>query len=521
MSNLRERIREGNQFVVTCELVPGRGHAGKGVEQILEFGRKVASSDVPIHAVSITDNPGGNPALSPDVLGRELLAMGVEPLVHVSCRDANRNMMESRASACARSGLNNVLVVTGDYPANGPDGLARPVFDLDSVQAVRFLKAMNAGLEIPGRKPGTTERLAPTDFFVACAVSPFKRHETELMPQFFKLEKKLAAGADLVIPQLGYDVRKFAEILKYLRWRKLDVPVLGNVYAVGKGAGSMMNKGLVPGCVVTDELMRQLDAESKAPDKGKAARLERAAKMMAIFRGMKFNGVHLGGFGLTFEDFEHIIRRSEEIADNWREYIAEVRYAQPDEFYLFPDDPELTFDADRLVPVQTPPKAVVSPNFHLSRCFHRFVFTEGTVLFRLERWAYRLLERWKLGGKISYFFERNIKRLLFDCQECGDCALFDLAYLCPVSRCAKNQRNGACGGSRNARCEVDEAKPCVWTLAYRRFGAMGKLDEMRTTYVPPVDNALERTSGWGNYFLGRDHAARMKAPPGADDAVEK
>jgi methylenetetrahydrofolate reductase (NADPH) len=68
MSKLKEKLLAGTEFVVTCELVPGRGHAGKAVEQIIEFGRKLMASTVAIHAVSITDNPGGNPALSPTCL---------------------------------------------------------------------------------------------------------------------------------------------------------------------------------------------------------------------------------------------------------------------------------------------------------------------------------------------------------------------------------------------------------------------------------------------------------------------
>jgi len=512
MSRLKELLLAGSEFIVTCELVPGRGHQGKAIDRIIEFGRKVASTDVPIHAVSITDNPGGNPALSPDVLGRELMELGVEPLVHFSCRDVNRNMMESRASALARSGLNNLLVVTGDYPVGGFDGLAKPIFDLDAVQAIRLLKSMNAGLEVPGRKPGSLDRLPATDFLLACAVSPFKRHEAELLPQMYKLEKKIAAGADFIIPQLGYDMRKFAEILKYLKYRGLNVPVFGNVYAVSRGAGAMMHKGLVPGCVVTDELMAALSAEAEAPGKGKGARLERAARMMAIFRGMKFSGVHLGGFALKFEDCEYIIHRSEEIGENWRDHVGELRYCQADEFYMFPDDPDLSFAEDKLVPVATTRKRVLSPNYHLSRGFHRCVFTEGALLYRVSRWVYKLLEKSKLLTRLAYFFERNIKRVLFDCQECGDCALFEMGYLCPMSRCPKSQRNGPCGGSMNGRCEVDNDKPCVWTLAYQRFSAAGKLDDMRSQYIPPADNGLERTSGWANFFLARDHAAKMNKP---------
>jgi len=50
--------------------------------------------------------------------------------------------------------------------------------------------------------------------------------------------------------------------------------------------------------------------------------------------------------------------------------------------------------------------------------------------------------------------EHIVKVVLFDCENCGDCSLFEMAYLCPMSQCLKKQRNGACGGSFEGWCEV-------------------------------------------------------------------
>jgi len=510
MNKFKEKMIEGKEFIITCEFVPGRGCAGRSIDEMIGFGKKVVSSNLPIQAISITDNPGGNPAISPDVLGKELHAMGIEPLIHFACTDCNRNMIESRACALARDDVKNLLVVTGDYPVSGYEGMAKPNFDLDSVQAIRYLKEMNDGLEIPGRKKGTFDKLPETDFFVGCVVSPFKRTEAELMTQFFKLEKKVSAGADFIIPQLGYDVRKFAEVLKYMKYRNINLPILGNVYVLNRPVARFMNRGNVPGCVVTDKLLEKIEEESKASDKGKAARLERAAQLMAIFRGLNFSGVHIGGFGLKFEDFEFIIKRSEEIGDNWREYIPNFQYSQDGEFYLFPDDPELTFEEEKLVPVEASKKRRKSLHFQISRLFHRIVLTEGTLGYRIAKLVYRLFEKWKFGGRLCYFFERQVKRLLFDCQECGDCALFDLAYLCPMSKCAKFQRNGPCGGSKDGMCEADDTKRCVWTLVYDRLSSINNLDYLRKEYVPPADCSLSKTSSWENFYLGKDHTSKKQ-----------
>jgi len=228
--------------------------------------------------------------------------------------------------------------------------------------------------------------------------------------------------------------------------------------------------------------------------------------------------VHIGGFGLKCEDVAHIMQRSEQIGDNWRDHIPNFRYSREGEFYLFPDDPDLDFEADKLVPRELAKRHARSAHFLVSRIFHRMVFKDGALLYRLARRIYRLLEKWKTLGRVFYFCERQAKRLLFDCQECGDCALFDLAYLCPMSKCAKSQRNGPCGGSTDGMCEADDAKKCVWVMAYDRFSATGKLDYIREEYVPPVECELMKTSSWANYYMGRDHTGKKLAAEHAEQS---
>ena len=81
------------------------------------------------------------------------------------------------------------------------------------------------------------------------------------------------------------------------------------------------------------------------------------------------------------------------------------------------------------------------------------------------------------------------------------------AYLCPESKCVKNQRNGPCGGSHDGQCEAAD-QPCVWGLAYDRLKPFG--EELTMLMRPPVitDNRLRRTSAWANTFMGRDHSSR-------------
>jgi len=78
------------------------------------------------------------------------------------------------------------------------------------------------------------------------------------------------------------------------------------------------------------------------------------------------------------------------------------------------------------------------------------------------------------------------------CVGCGDCLLVQTGGICPVTRCAKGLLNGACGGSKNGKCELDSEKDCAWILIYERLEKQGKL-ELLKEFRPPRDYQL---SGW-------------------------
>ncbi|MEI7553294.1 MAG: methylenetetrahydrofolate reductase C-terminal domain-containing protein, partial [Verrucomicrobiota bacterium] len=101
--------------------------------------------------------------------------------------------------------------------------------------------------------------------------------------------------------------------------------------------------------------------------------------------------------------------------------------------------------------------------------------------------------------------------LMFGCQDCGDCSLPDIAFLCPESSCAKNQRNGPCGGTRDGRCEVEDFD-CIWSRAYDRLKHEGRTEEL-LAHAPVIqDQSLRGTSSWANTWLGRDHLAARPQP---------
>ena len=461
------------RFVYGAELVTTRGMpAPDQPSKLVELGEALAA-DARIAWVSITDNPGGNPMIPADWIANILKPRGTQLVIHLTCKDLNRNGLESAAWRYAAEGFDNILALTGDYPVAGFRGQALPVFDLDSVSLVAMLQAMNEGLEVT-RPNGKSERLPRTGFFIGCAVSPFKRQERELLPQYFKLARKIQCGAQWVIPQLGYDMRKFHEIKLFLDWANLSAPVIGNVYVLNKTVARMFNQNKIPGCVVSDTLCAEVEKHAGGPDKGRAFFIELAAKQLAVFKGMGFAAGYLGGVHKA-ETFSQIIDLAESFgADDWRQFAREIQFPQPDEFYLFERDAQTGLgDGARLnntyaQSLETPTRASdVTLLYRLTRQIHGLAFTPDKKLFPSLQKIYGRLEQDNHRKTLLalHGIEHASKALMYGCKDCGDCSLPDTAYLCPCAACSKCARNGPCGGSFDGRCELND-KDCIWARAY-------------------------------------------------------
>lgn len=504
----KEALLNPSVFPVTWELIPGRGARENAQEKTLVLAKQAAEGKK-ICALTLTDNPGGTPAMFADFMGAEILKLGIEPVVHFTCKDKNRNQIESQLYALSRSGVRNLLVMSGDYPVSGYQGRPAPVFDIDPVHTLGLISEMNAGLTYPGLKGPIRQQSC--DFFAGAVVSPFKATEAEQMSQYFKLKKKIAAGAQFIITQLGYDARKFHEVLLFMRQSGLNVPLMGNIYILPFGAAKMMNRNDLPGSVVNDKLLAEIDKERNDADKGEGARILRAARMYAILKGMGYSGVHIGGHNIKYETVEQIISQGEALVSGWPELVKYFDYPMENGFYYFERD-EAT-GLNREIPVERknrPLDAKVECVYGFSRFFHKLMFEPGKNLYGLMKGLCAKVAGSKAEG-IFHKLEHLNKVMLFECRDCGDCALIDVAYVCPMSQCPKNQRNGACGGSFKGWCEVYPGKRyCVYVRAYTRLKKHGEEAQLEKNIVPPCNWDLYQTSAWINYYLGKDHTSKKQ-----------
>ncbi len=517
-STLRHLLTETDRFLTVVELVPSRGLVtDEGGRRVLALGRALAENPR-IDGLSLTDNPGGGAMLAADTLGTDLLARGQEVIIHLACKDWNRNALQSRGWKLSSEGFDNVLAMSGDYPISGYHGAASPVFDIDSVGLLQMLSDMNAGL-LPGPSGELRER---TDFFLGAVVTNHKPHEREVIPQYLKLKRKIECGAAFAINQIGYHARKDDELLRWLSLNDLQVPVVANVYVLSAKAARFFQAGKVPGVVVTDELLALAEQQEASPDRGRSFFLELAAKQIAIARGLGFRGAYIGGH-LVATDYDEILERADTYEPgDWRSLIRDVRFPQADEFHYFEEDTETGRSSDEVNREYARTRARASGRrpfrgsvaYSFNRFMHGAMFEPSGRLHRIVRAVYRRADTRPTGERLLHGMERVTKGVLFDCHDCGDCSLPEIAYLCPESQCVKNQRNGPCGGTRDSICEIGE-KECIWARAYERLKAQGKEETMLDGPAVIQDNALRGTSAWSNALLDRDHRAQRAAPPKA------
>ncbi len=503
---LKDKIAT-HHFVVGVELVSTRGTMSeKRAIQAKDFSRQLTHQSE-IDWVSITDNAGGNPMLSPEALGTPILFGGQEVMIHLSCKDFNRHGLESRAWALASHGFHNILALSGDYPVSDIGGMAKPVFDLDSIGLIMLLNRMNGGLEIQSRN-FKRRQLLPTQFFMGAVTTNYKLDERSVVPQYLKLEKKIQYGAQFIINQIGYDVRKMHEQIVYLQQHNLGhIPLIGNVFILNAQVAHLFHSQRIPGVIVSDELLAECEKQASSSDKGKRFFLELAAKQMAIYRGLGYRGVYLGGVH-RWDDMAYILALVDRYSDgDWKSFVREFRFSRPGEFFLYPEDCQtgLTDPTRQQITGHRFLKFSDACHYQFSKWIHLLAFVHGKRLARLAKWICQRFS--KRLPAVLHMVEQMNKSVLFDCKDCGDCSLHEIAFLCPESQCVKNQRNGPCGGSRDLLCEVRDVE-CIWSRAYARRKRDGNEHDL-LNHVPVLqDQALRGTSSWTNAWLGRDHSAQ-------------
>jgi methylenetetrahydrofolate reductase (NADPH) len=274
---LQEKV-ESKQFIVCGEIGPPQSSDGNVVRD------KAKHFKGYVDAVNVTDNQTAIVRLSSIASAKILLDEGVEPIMQMTCRDRNRLAIQSDLLGAAALGIRNVLCLTGDYQTFGDQPEAKGVFDLDSIQLIGAVAAMNNGFLLSG-----AEMKKPPEFLIGAAANPFAE---PFEMRLIRLHKKIAAGARFIQTQPVFDLGIFT------RWmeRVVDMglhekaAILAGVMPVRSAKALLYMKENVPGMRINAEYIDRMNHAQDPQEEGVAV----AVELIRALRGMRgVRGIHL------------------------------------------------------------------------------------------------------------------------------------------------------------------------------------------------------------------------------------
>jgi len=499
--NLFKKNSINNGFSVCYNLLP---HYAAGKRSYASLIKCVtdALNDGRIESFFLSDRPASPQEVPSLQLAEKILALGGEPIISLALTYDDRRTVIEKIEHYCRIGVRHFLFVSGEHPKRSVNHQPQPLYDLDCIQLfMLFNESGPAGRQnFLSASFGPDEKL---DIVKGCAVSPFKTLESEQVWQYEKLRRKVEVGADFAITQLGYDMRKFDELVRFCRLQNISIPLVANLFITDLQTAQLIRQGHIPGVTMPDRLLQILISEASDPHQAREKMLTRSARALAVLRGLGYNGTLIGDISLDFAATGQVLDEAEEGRSDWQNFLDELDYSAPC-FYYFQKDLQSSLNSDELSPVS--PKHFPSFLFSFSYFVDWMVFLPKGPFFKITGQFCRFSSDKKFWYRFLWLQELLSKGLFYGCAMCGDCVLYACGFLCYRAGCPKKAMNGPCGGSMNGFCEVYPGKKkCYWVKVFKQLKGVTQHVTYTAPPLPARNNKLNKTSSWINYFLGRDH----------------
>jgi len=263
-------LKLGKKFVVAVEMDVPRG---LNLDKLMAGAKalKIAGSDV----INISDGARARLRMNPAAVSSILQSkVGIEVVMHFSCRDRNMLAIQSDLLGWHAMGIRNILAVTGDPAHIGDYPSATSVFDIDSLGLIRILSRFNEGIDLAGYSVG--QKCA---FTIASAYNPLA-----LEPSFEldRLKRKVDAGVHVVYTQPVFESSLAEEVGEICA--KLGVPVFVGVLPLRNARHCEFMHNEVPGIRIPDWLRTSM---AEAADDAAALQIgiQEARNLAATIKG--------------------------------------------------------------------------------------------------------------------------------------------------------------------------------------------------------------------------------------------
>jgi homocysteine S-methyltransferase len=295
-SGLARKLADGS-FVILVEIDPPRSIR---IDRTIEAARLLQEAGV--DAINVSDSATGRVRMGAMAVAFGIQQqLGLECLVHLTTRDRNVMALEAELLGAHALGVRNILALTGDPPRVADRPSATAVWDVDAIGLIEIVRRLNRGEDPAGLSIGQ-----PAGFTIACALDPTAADPDR---EWTRLERKLAAGANLIMTQPLYSQEQVAAMLaeagKRFGPNGFPVPVLLGVLPLHSARHAEFLHNEVPGITIPDE---QRAAMHAAGERGSEVGLEMAMNLLAGSQGQVSGTYVMPSFG-RYEPAAELVRR--------------------------------------------------------------------------------------------------------------------------------------------------------------------------------------------------------------------
>jgi homocysteine S-methyltransferase len=290
-------LLDAGQFVVSVEIDPPRSIR---IERTIEAARLLRDAGVDL--VNVSDS-----AMARVRMSALSVAFGIqhdldlECLVHCTTRDRNLMALESELLGAHALGVRNIIALTGDPPRIGDYPTGTGIWDIDSIGLIEMLSRLNLAEDPTGRSIGQR-----AGFTIACALDSTA---ADAATEWDRLERKIAAGAHLVMTQPLYSIEQVETMLAEARRRfgpaGFPVPILLGVLPLVSSRHAEFLHNEVPGITIPADAREAMRA---AGERGSEVGIEMADRLLGAMEGEVAGTYIMPSFG-RYEQCAELVRR--------------------------------------------------------------------------------------------------------------------------------------------------------------------------------------------------------------------
>lgn len=284
-STLYKKIKAG-EFVITAELAPPK------VPDLERIKKHLVDYAKGVDAINILDMPSAVLRMSSIGGAIAVKQAGFEPVLQMTCRDRSKLGMQGDIISAYAHGIRNILCLTGDFVTFGDHTMSKPVYDMDSTNAIMMVNQLRkTGKAYSGTPIADSPKEAPfkMQWCVGGAANPAGNKPHHLART---IKKKVDAGVDFLQTQPVFDLEVFDQWWKALEAEGVTerVAILPGILPPRsvKGLEFMMNK--VPGIWVPPHVEKRMRGAENAMQEGRNIALE---NMQVIREKYPIAGFHL------------------------------------------------------------------------------------------------------------------------------------------------------------------------------------------------------------------------------------